>query len=344
VFLRVLLALLIASPCMAGLMARGSGGGADVTAPTVSSATIGTNGTTLTLGMSETVNRNGGVVDVDCATAGANLTATYSSGSGSNSLVYTLGTTVNSGDTCDLDYNGAANGIEDAAGNDLAAITSQAITNNSSQGGIGTPQIAWTGDYNGGGTDADRRTATLDGGGTLVGTLSGATIESTQAHGGTYSLFCDASNDDLAFAVTAGDIFTSSAGYGSVWVYTAALTGANMVWEAYNSTTNKAILQINATGTITFNHVGNGTTVGLTTSGTISTGSWQQIEWRWSQASNVIAVRINGGSWQNDADADAVTLYTAEPTLIRLGEQDAGTMTDDIYIDDFEMWTTYDQQ
>lgn len=106
---------------------------ADVTAPTCSTATIGTNGTALTLAMSETVTRSGGTFDVDCSTAGANITATYSSGSGSNSLVYTLGTTVNSGDTCNLDYNGAANGIEDAAGNDLASITDKAITNNSTQ-------------------------------------------------------------------------------------------------------------------------------------------------------------------------------------------------------------------
>lgn len=109
--------------------------GADVTAPTVSTATIGTNGTSLTLAMSETVTRSGGTFDVDCNTAGSNLTCTYSSGSGSNSLVYTIGTTVNSGDTCNLDYDGASNGIEDGSGNDLAAITSQAVTNNSTQGG-----------------------------------------------------------------------------------------------------------------------------------------------------------------------------------------------------------------
>ena len=107
----------------------------DTTAPTVSGdPTIGTDGTTLTIPMSETVTRSGGTFDVDCTTAGNGITATYSSGSGSASLVYTLGTTVNSGDTCNLDYDGAANGIEDGAGNDLAAITDDVITNNSTQG------------------------------------------------------------------------------------------------------------------------------------------------------------------------------------------------------------------
>lgn len=108
----------------------------DVTPPTVSTANIATNGTTLTLAMSETVTRSGGTFDVDCVTAGNGLTATYSSGSGSNSLVYTIGTTVNSGDTCNLDYNGAANGIEDGAGNDLASITDKAVVNNSTQGSL----------------------------------------------------------------------------------------------------------------------------------------------------------------------------------------------------------------
>lgn len=118
---------------------------ADVTAPEVSTATIGTNGTSLTLAMSETVTRSGGTFDVDCSTAGSDLTATYSSGSGSSSLVYTVGTTVNSGDTCNLDYNGAANGVEDGAGNDLASITDKSITNNSTQGGGGYATPAYVG-------------------------------------------------------------------------------------------------------------------------------------------------------------------------------------------------------
>lgn len=140
--LLVVLGCLVAGLAFAGtdaikavIAAKNSGGAPpDVTAPEVSTAAIGTDGTTLILGMSETVTRSGGTFDVDCSTAGADLTCIYSSGSGSNSLVYTIGTPVNSGDTCNLDYNGAANGIEDAAGNDLAAITDGVVTNNSTQG------------------------------------------------------------------------------------------------------------------------------------------------------------------------------------------------------------------
>lgn len=147
----ILILILACTPTWARMSAMSVGGGggsaADVTAPTVSTATIGTNGTTLTLGMSESVTRTAGTFDVDCSTAGSGLTCTYSSGSGSNSLVYTIGTTVYSGDTCDLDYDGAANGIEDAAGNDLAAITSKAMTNNSTQV-LSTCTQRYTDDFN----------------------------------------------------------------------------------------------------------------------------------------------------------------------------------------------------
>lgn len=105
--------------------------------PTLTSRTIGTNGTTLTLVGSASLSvgsgGNGGF-DVDCSTAGSGITATYSSGAPGASLVYNLGTTVNSGDTCDLDYAQPGNGIEATTGGaDLASITSAAIANNSTQ-------------------------------------------------------------------------------------------------------------------------------------------------------------------------------------------------------------------
>lgn len=110
---------------------------ADPVTPTLSSRVIGTNGTTLTLtgsaSLSVGAGGNGGF-DVDCNTAGSGITATYSSGAPGTDLVYTLGTTVNSGDTCDLDYTQPGNGIEATTGGaDLASITSAAITNNSTQ-------------------------------------------------------------------------------------------------------------------------------------------------------------------------------------------------------------------
>ena len=115
---------------------------ADVTAPTFQSATIATNGTTLTINFDENVyvgSGGSGGFDVDASVGGDNITCTYSSGSGSTALVYTLGTTVNSGETCNLDYTQPGNGIEDEAGNDLATFSNESITNNSTQ-----TSVAWT--------------------------------------------------------------------------------------------------------------------------------------------------------------------------------------------------------
>lgn len=112
-------------------------GGADTTSPTVTSVSIGQNGTTLTVTFDELVTQGSGYAnsnwDVDCGTAGSNLPVTYVSGNGSAVHIYTIGATVYANDVCNSDFNGTANSEEDASGNDLAAIVSMAISNGSTQ-------------------------------------------------------------------------------------------------------------------------------------------------------------------------------------------------------------------
>ncbi len=126
---------------------------ADVTAPALSSATIGTNGTTLTIVWTEAVTKGAGYADadlnVDASTGGSNLGLTYVSGDGTNNFVYTIGTTILSGETVDLDFNGDANSLEDGAGNDMAAIVSGSVTNNSTQTGGGGETAFITAEANG---------------------------------------------------------------------------------------------------------------------------------------------------------------------------------------------------
>lgn len=107
----------------------------DTTAPTLSSATIGTNGTTLTLVFSESVTvGSGGNGGFSVNAAGGTATCTYSSGSGSDTLVYTLGRTISSTEAwADLDYIQPGSGIEDSAGNDVVTFQDTPITNNSTQ-------------------------------------------------------------------------------------------------------------------------------------------------------------------------------------------------------------------
>jgi hypothetical protein len=104
----------------------------DVTAPTLTSATIGVFGSEITLLFSEAVVRNAETGWTITMSSGA-VAMTYASGSGSNTLVYTLNRAVWAGETGTVAWTTAANAIEDVstAGNDLATIATAAVTNNS---------------------------------------------------------------------------------------------------------------------------------------------------------------------------------------------------------------------
>jgi len=108
--------------------------GTDTTPPAFSSASVATDGTTLTVVFGEaTVVGSGGsggmTISVD---GGGAQTATYSSGSGTTSLVYTV-PTVYSGETVTVSYTNPGDGLEDAAGNDVATISAESVTNSSTQ-------------------------------------------------------------------------------------------------------------------------------------------------------------------------------------------------------------------
>lgn len=117
---------------MSLLLLFASGGGADVTAPTLSSATINSAGTQITLALSETVTVNTSTGFTVSLSGGA-ATLTYVSGSGSSSLIYSISRTVYQGETGTITYVTVSNGIEDGAGNDLASFAGSAITNGSTQ-------------------------------------------------------------------------------------------------------------------------------------------------------------------------------------------------------------------
>lgn len=106
--------------------------GIDSVVPTVDSATVASNGTTVTVVFSETVSiGSGGSGGCALDFSGGAATLTYSSGDGTSSLVFTASRTIESGETGTLDYTQPGDGIEDEAGNDLASFTDQAVTNDS---------------------------------------------------------------------------------------------------------------------------------------------------------------------------------------------------------------------
>jgi len=102
-------------------------------APTLSSATVSSAGTSISLVFSESCTTGaGGSGGVTVSPSGGSSTATYSSGSGSTTYVYTLSRTIQSGESLTVSYTQPGNGIEATSGGaDVATFIAQAVTNNS---------------------------------------------------------------------------------------------------------------------------------------------------------------------------------------------------------------------
>jgi hypothetical protein len=136
---------------VAGIGTKGAAA-ADVTAPALISAVIPAAGTTLEITFTEAVSIGaGGNGGFTIGLSGGAATLTYASGGGTGTLVYTINRTVAAGETCsDFDYTQPGNGVEDAAGNDLATFTNQQalVTNNAGDDNAGTTDAALTVDTN----------------------------------------------------------------------------------------------------------------------------------------------------------------------------------------------------
>jgi hypothetical protein len=107
-------------------------GGPSPVNPSLTSATI-SDVTTLTLAFNENVTQGAGYADsdwdIDCDDS--NISVAYLSGDGTTSHTYTISQVIYRDESCDIDFDGSANSEEDGDGNDLAAIVSGTVTNNS---------------------------------------------------------------------------------------------------------------------------------------------------------------------------------------------------------------------
>jgi hypothetical protein len=110
------------------------GASGDETAPTITSFTIGALGTSGVMAFSESVTvADGSGFTLDC-NGGTGEAISYTSGSPGNSITFSItGRTIATGETCTLDYATVTNGIQDAAGNDLATIGDPMAVTNSSE-------------------------------------------------------------------------------------------------------------------------------------------------------------------------------------------------------------------
>ena len=106
-------------------------------APTVTSVTIATNGTTVTIVFSEAITEgtghNDADLDIDASISGNDISLTYSSGDTTNTHVYTSAQTIHTGETVNFDFNGDADSWENSEGTDVAEIVSKVVVNNSEE-------------------------------------------------------------------------------------------------------------------------------------------------------------------------------------------------------------------
>lgn len=108
----------------------------DIVAPEFISATVAADGDSVTIGLSESVSfgasGNTGFT-LTPTNGGAAVNLSYSSGSGTSSLVYTTSRTLSSTETFTTGYTQPGDGAQDGSANLLATYTGQAVTNNSTQ-------------------------------------------------------------------------------------------------------------------------------------------------------------------------------------------------------------------
>lgn len=105
----------------------------DASAPTVTSASIDSAGTTITINTSEAVQFGaGGNGGFAITPSGSAATLSYASGAGSSALAYTISRAIVTNETATLAYTQPGNGVEDLSGNDLVSFSGTNVTNNSS--------------------------------------------------------------------------------------------------------------------------------------------------------------------------------------------------------------------
>jgi hypothetical protein len=111
--------------------ARGAYGWTDF----FSSSSIPANGLSITLNFTEAMYQgsayNDAHWDLDCSLSGNGLAMSYVSGNGTTSHQYSLTGPIRAGETCNVDFTGTANSMENSIGSDLVQITDGTVVNNS---------------------------------------------------------------------------------------------------------------------------------------------------------------------------------------------------------------------
>lgn len=296
--------------------------------PTVSSITIGTNGTSWTFAYSEAVTCTSTPNCCDDFTAAMTIagaiTLSYASGSGSNSVVCTGTPTVGIGDTIangGADYTTVSNGIEDATGNDLASFTDKAVTNNSAVGDscTGTLLFSWHGET----TDVTTGTPSGCSVGDTTGTaVSSATISTDQYWDGSHSVSIPTGDDYYIFSVSGNDIFSPTEGTIYMKIRAHTFASGPKLFSATINANNKVEIALTGTDEVWMGWYGNAVYQGVTTTNAnIALDTWYTVTAKYNTAN------VNPNLWIQVCDTDNANCSTAISNNTNLTAL-VGTITD----------------
>lgn len=217
------------------------------------------------------------------------------------------------------------------------AVSNTLTGGNSCVNANGTYQAVWDGEF--AGPDTDK--INIDSGGTNKdGTVQASVdLHADYAYCGTIGARFDDGAGYILWAITGDDVINDT--IGTAWFRIKPLTTSGttvFLWNSYDAN-NKMYANWLSDGTVHFYHRGNSTIAQITSSVSISAGTWNLVGLKWSDAGNEIGVKVNDNAWETFSTA--VVSFTSASTSLKIGPNSAG-FVDTYYVDNLFIKSTYD--
>jgi hypothetical protein len=269
----------------------------DTTPPTLVSATVAANGTTLTLVFDENVTSGTDGMSSGLAISGITTTITYASGTGTDTILYTLGTTVLGTDTITIAYTQPGDGIQDPSANLLANFSATSITNNSTQtggGGLMTDLVAyWKLD------EASGNRADSVGGQTLTDHSVGSSAGKINTYAADFSsTYLDHADSSVLSVPIDSDFTITGWFYARANAYGGIFGKSGVSGLGYNTDCEYVISTVDYNGTnigLYFN-ASDGTTVPSATVNNITKNAWHFFVAWYDSAAGYLYLQIDNGT------------------------------------------------
>ena len=162
---------------------------------------------------------------------------------------------------------------------------------------------------------------------------------SVQAKTGTYSLLIGDDDEKITFPITSGNIF-STTGSASMWVYVAddPVGNSSPLYVAMGDGSVRLLITTTRTASL---YVSDSAfdSVEIATAA-LTADTWHRVSFRWDFATDNWGIRLDEGAWVTSTTA--LVGFGTLPTEITFGDPGFGPLGGNIYIDDIQIWNTYD--